>query len=288
MKHNPTFSNPEIPEGINVSKAHPMATFIKLFSVLVIILGLSAWLLGRSGEYLAALIPFQKEARLASSYDLPNDSETEIQRYLESLSKKISDKSNLPNGMTIHIHYIDEDIENAFATLGGHIFLYKGLLDKLPNENSLSMTIAHEIAHVKHRDPIRSLGQGVAISTGLAILLGSANLNLLGSAGLYTQLKFSREMETLADQDGLKALFQVYGHVKGATTLFKLLGDLAEGDKIKTPTFFETHPLSQDRINTIQNLANKNRWAQDKAITPLPQDFKHWLNPTEYQKNEQE
>lgn len=272
----PFYSNPEIPEGINTSPSHPVLTFIKLFSAIIIILAGSAWLLGKSGDYLASLVSFKYETDLADLYDAPAANDSDIQLYLENLTAHISDAMDLPEGMEIHVHYVNEDIENAFATIGGNIFLYKGLLEKLPNENAISMVIAHEIAHIKHRDPIRSLGQNVAISSGLALLLGKSDVNLLGSTGLYTQLKFSRDMESSSDVEGLRALVKVYGHANGATDLFKVLSSLSK-TMLKEPTFFVTHPLGKNRIKKIENIAKQNNWSLDMPTKPLPPHFEELL-----------
>jgi len=273
----PFYTNPVIPEGINTSKAHPVATFFKLFAAIAIILIFSAWVLGRSGDYLASLVPFSQEVALANMYESPDGDDSDIQLYLENLSEYLSDAMALPKGMDIHIHYVNEDVENAFATVGGHIFIYRGLLSKLPNENAIAMVIAHEIAHVKHRDPIRSLGQNIAISTGFALLSGKSTVDLLGSAGLYTQLKFSRDMESAADKEGLRALFKTYGHVNGATDLFKILAQLNDDELIKEPTFFVTHPLGKNRIKKIEEIAKNNDWSSDKATKALPEYFSKWL-----------
>jgi predicted Zn-dependent protease len=278
-KQRSFYTNSKIPEGINTSASHPLAIFIKLFAAIAIILIFSAWLLGKSGDYLASIIPYSKEVALVSQYEIPEskDDSSAIQLYLENLSAHISDAMDLPEGMEIYPHYIDEEIANAFATLGGHIFLYKGLLSKLKNENAISMVIAHEIAHIKHRDPIRSIGQSAAISAGFLLLLGKSDVNLLGSAGLYTQLKFSRDMETASDIEALGALIKIYGHGNGATDLFKLLSSLSNEDIFQEPTFFVTHPLGEKRVKLIKTIAKENNWSMDKAVTPLPQGFSQWL-----------
>jgi predicted Zn-dependent protease len=278
-KQRSFYTNSKIPEGINTSASHPLAIFIKLFAAIAIILIFSAWLLGKSGDYLASIIPYSKEVALVSQYEIheSKDDSSAIQLYLENLSAHISDAMDLPEGMEIYPHYIDEEIANAFATLGGHIFLYKGLLSKLKNENAISMVIAHEIAHIKHRDPIRSIGQSAAISAGFLLLLGKSDVNLLGSAGLYTQLKFSRDMETASDIEALGALIKIYGHGNGATDLFKLLSSLSNEDIFQEPTFFVTHPLGEKRVKLIKTIAKENNWSMDKAVTPLPQGFSQWL-----------
>lgn len=49
------------------------------------------------------------------------------------------------------------------ATPGGHVIIYRGLLEKIPNENTLVMLLGHEIGHIKLRHPVKALGKGVVI-----------------------------------------------------------------------------------------------------------------------------
>lgn len=64
----------------------------------------------------------------------------------------------LPASIKVTVHYIDEPVINAFATIGGHVFIYRGLIDAITSENGLSMVLAHEIAHINNRHPIAALG----------------------------------------------------------------------------------------------------------------------------------
>lgn len=279
-----SYHNPQIPEGINVTKTNPLLTFVKLFSVILIILAISAWLLGKSGAWLATLIPFEKEVQLTlEELTEKNSSKTnkQLQQYLNSIVARLEPAMQLPEGMHVQIHYESEDVENAFATLGGHLFFYKGLLKRLPNENALAMLIAHEMAHVKHRDPIRSMGQKVAITTGIKAMLGYSNVGLLGNAGLYTQLHFSRDMETKADEEGIRAMHKAYGHIGGALDLYDILKNLsAEHSLLKPITFFSTHPLDDQRVGHLNELVDEEGWLLEKGqedIIELPEGFKGWL-----------
>lgn len=148
-------------------------------------------------RWLASLVPFEQELKVSALYPESDDepqTRPELQSYLDDLVKRLQPAMDLPEGMTITLHYQSEDVENAFATIGGNILLYKGLLKALPNENSLAMLIAHEMAHVKFRHPIKAASQSIAVSTGIKLLMGYSNVDLLGNAGLYTQLHFSRSM----------------------------------------------------------------------------------------------
>ena len=120
----------------------------------------------------------------------------------------------------------------------------------------------------------------LAINTGIKLLMGYSNVDILGNAGLYTQLHFSRSMETESDIQGLTALHSVYGHVDGATDLFKTLHALTDDGGIAPKSaFFSTHPLDQQRIDRINQIAIENGWAagEGKKITPLPDAFMEWL-----------
>ncbi|PWQ94544.1 M48 family metallopeptidase [Leucothrix arctica] len=272
------YENPKIPEGINVTKVHPLKTFAILVSGLLVMLLVGAWLLGFGGGYLASKIPYSQEQRIADSYEGDAGLEqTELLRYLQALADKLSQQMNLEDGMDITIHYVDEGVDNAFATIGGHIFLYRGLLEKLPHENALAMLVAHEIAHVKHRDPIVSIGRGAAISVGMKLLLGDASPSLLGNAGLLTQMRFGRDMETKADQAGLVAVNTIYGGVTGALALFEILDGIEDNGLVKSPEFLSTHPASENRLDELREIANRNGWSMDNTPVPFPEFFNRSL-----------
>ncbi|MEE9303716.1 MAG: M48 family metallopeptidase [Thiotrichaceae bacterium] len=276
-----SYHNPQPEEGINVTKVHPLRTFVKLFSAISVVLVVSAWLFGQSGSWLASLIPYQHEVSISKLYTEPEELDKkhqQIQEYLETLVSRLEKGMALPEGMHIHVHYEPENVENAFATLGGHLFIYRGLLDMLPNENSLAMLLAHEMAHVKLRHPIRAAGQNIAIKTGIKYLLGYSNSDLLGSAGLYTQLHFSRSMESAADEEGLQAVYRSYGTVAGASDLFETLHEISvqNGMDGESP-FFSTHPLDKKRINDLNQLAMDKDWENGQEAQPFPEKFTDWL-----------
>ena len=77
-------------------------------------------------------------------------------------------------GMAVTVHYDPAGTVNAFATAGGNLVFYRGLLERMPHENALAMVVAHEIAHVLHRDPLAALGGGVASTVALLVLTGNA------------------------------------------------------------------------------------------------------------------
>jgi len=161
---------------------------------------------------------------------------------------------------------------------------YRGLLNELPNENALSMVLAHEIAHVQHRDPIAGLGGGVASSVALIALAGQSGTGtagkVLSNAGLLTSIQFTRRMEEAADYAALSAVNKIYGHVNGADMLFQVFKSQgATNEKVPDAlrSFVETHPAVEDRIDAITERVKKEGWDDKGELTPLPAEFKNWL-----------
>ena len=279
-----SYENPKIPEGINVSKEHPLKEFAYLFVaafgiviILVVVLSLSA-------EYLAPYVPFESEVAMSKSLQdeleklqTVGPQQAKIQTYLQALADQLADSQNLPKNMHVTIHYVDDDLVNAFATLGGHILIYRGLLAKLPHENALSMVMAHEIAHIKHRDPLISVGRGVTLMLVLSAITGFGDSgfigDLLGQAGLITTFSFGREQETSADLEAMDTLQQYYQHLDGAAALFEML--IKEEGGFSAPAFLRTHPLTRDRIERIGQRAAAIQRSNDVKLVQLPQIIKN-------------
>jgi predicted Zn-dependent protease len=273
------YSNPEIPEGINTSKEHPLKEFVLLTVGVVGVVAVAVLLLGLLADRLAHHIPFEVERQMVAER-LPDNDGGPMQQYLDTLTDKIVATQDLPPDMQIKVHYLDEGTVNAFATLGGNVYMFRGLLEKLPNENALAMVLAHEIAHIKHRHPIRSMGRGIAIALALSMVsssMGDAMVDrVVGNTGIFTALTFSREQEREADDTALRSLMALYGHVAGADDLFHVLQN--ENGLPEMPEFFNTHPDSVNRINRVRSFGTESAGpGKTTDITPLPDDFAEWL-----------
>jgi len=272
------YSNPEIPEGINYSKTHPLKEFVILtlgvFGSLLIAVLVLALLADRFAQY----IPYRVEKNFHLLVPEKDDGPPALHAYLNALARRISTAEDLPSGMDISVHYVDSDIVNAYATLGGHIVLYRGLVEKLQHENALAMVMAHEIAHVKYRHVIRSMGSGLAVGIALSMLnssLGNDMVNsMINQTGQAGMLKFSRSHEQEADDAALNALQVMYGNIAGADELFVAIKAEEKGSYV--PVFLRTHPAIEDRIEHIRHL-QQERGQLQLPLKALPAKFKSWL-----------
>ncbi len=265
------YSNPDIPDGINVSPRNPLSELAILLGGILFLLVFALILLSLASRTLAGQIPFSMEQKIAGHFisEIAGENAT-TPEYLQSLSDDLAHHMDMPEDMSVTLYLVDGEGLNAFAMLGGNIFVHQGLLDSINNENALAMVIAHEIAHVRERHPIVSLGQGVVIGLGLVALTGFSNDRLLadfiGYVGGLTLLGYSRDQEREADELALEAVFRKYGHIRGATDFFQ---HILEKDGMQLTDFTSTHPLTQERIDSMHQLARDKSWDINGDLTPL-------------------
>jgi len=274
------YSNPEIPEGINYSKEHPLKEFFVLTAGVLGLLFAVLLTLGLLADKLAVYVPFAAEQDMVAKRFVDARKNAPINKYLNSLATRIARAEDLPKDMSVTVHYAGGDTVNAFATLGGNIVIFRGLLEKLKSENALAMVMAHEVAHIRYRHPIRSMGRGVVIGVALSMVsssLGNGLVdNVLGQAGNITALSYSRDKEEEADATALKALVKLYGNVEGAADLFEVLEKQEKGSI--TPEFYSSHPLTEHRIQRISKFRKNLVTGPGKnKLTPLPKKFSEWL-----------
>lgn len=273
------YSNPQIPEGINTSKTHPLKEFFILTAGLLGLVFVSVTILIILVDNFADKIPFKMEQDLPVTSFIENEKTEKLPPYLDKLTQKVLKTFNLPEEMQITFHYVNDDTVNAFATLGGHIVLYRGLIEKLMYEDELAMVIAHEIAHIKYRHPILSTSHGIVVGIALTAISSSSGNSLvndiMGTTGMASLMRFSRDYEYQADQDAINSLIKLYGHADGALGLFKVFD--SEFGKGLSFEFLATHPLTQNRISETTRMINEKSLSAKNIRVDFPDEFKKWL-----------
>jgi Zn-dependent protease with chaperone function len=273
-----SYENPPVPHEVNVSREGVLAEFLRLAAGLAIcVLALSVFLY-LAGGWLARFVPFQTEVDWVGDKvlgigllgtDAPTDAaeSARIQTYLDGLTRSVAATMALPAGMTVRAHLAESDVPNAFATLGGHIVVTRGLYRRMPSENALTLVIGHEIGHIKARDPISAVGGSAML--GLILVVAGADVNALApSMARLVQLGYSRRAETRADTEALAGVRALYGHAGGAASVFRMLGDYRrEVLDIDVPNLLSTHPADAQRIARMQAAAGD--WNESVPLTPL-------------------
>lgn len=176
-----------------------------------------------------------------------------ISQYVETIGQRLAAQSRRPN-VPYTFQVVDDSGVNAFATMGGFIYVNTGLLKLADNEAELASVMGHEIAHVAAKHSLKQAKE-MAIASGLAGAAG-VNRNLLINIGVELALRrpHSRQAEYEADQLGLENLRQA-GYAPSAMVSFmkKLMGTSP------LPTFLSTHPATGDRVTRLQQAIAPNQ-----------------------------
>ena len=147
------------------------------------------------------------------------------------------------------VYIIQDDATlNAFATPGGYLYFYTGLIKYLQNEDDLMGVMGHEIAHADKRHSVQQLQREYGVNLLLSIALGNEPgraAQVLTSLG---SLKFSRSNETEADLESVSYLAKTPYRCDGAATFFKKLSASGQSGG---PVFLSTHPSPDDRVEKI-------------------------------------
>ena len=162
---------------------------------------------------------------------------------------------------------------NAYATLGGHIFINQGLLEILETPEELLGVVGHELIHAKHRHVVKGIFQGAGLFIFIQALLGDVTgvaAVLLDGGVPLLNLSYSRELETEADKESIELLFKNKIDPSGLDSALskieieiqKLMSEVPAGDvlsKIQNQNFLRSHPQTEDRKKLIQEQILKLR-----------------------------
>ena len=97
------------------------------------------------------------------------------------------------------------NMANAFALPGGTIVFLDGIVTMAPDDAALAGVFAHELGHVQHRHGLRTLIRTAAVSAVAAWYFGDFT-SLANAAIIMSQLSYSRDFETEADDEALSGM----------------------------------------------------------------------------------
>ncbi|NNC94324.1 MAG: M48 family metalloprotease [Chitinophagales bacterium] len=142
----------------------------------------------------------------------------------------------------------DDNTLNAFATPGGYLYFYTGLIRYLDNASSLAGVLGHEMAHADERHSTNQLTKVYSVSLLLEVISGSNESLLAQIASDLVFLKFSRNNETDADNQSVVYLCPTKYRSSGAADFFQKIID--DGSS-SPPQFLSTHPNPDNRVENI-------------------------------------
>lgn len=175
---------------------------------------------------------------------------------VNTIGTKLLKANNLPSNITFKVS--DEDTINAYANINEEVYIYRGLLQKVENDDELAAVIAHEMGHI--------INGHCAKQSILNGVISSVNPNTTTQSGevavaLAKQLsssKISRSDETEADLTAVDLLMKAgYNPLALISVLNKICGNYVD--------ILQTHPSGEKRLLAIFDYANYNYPATVKA-----------------------
>ena len=159
-----------------------------------------------------------------------------------------------PSRYRFRVAVVDSGTENAFAAPGGHIVVFRGLIDTLPDADALAGVLAHEMGHVIERHGTEQIIKVLGLSVVAGALIGDTSA--IGSAAsemarILAGAKFSRDAEREADRIAVDMLNRTNISGRGFQAFFQRMAGQAEEHEGSAAQYFATHPATAGRARFV-------------------------------------
>jgi MAF protein len=178
-----------------------------------------------------------------------------IQKRAEDIGARIASVCDRKD-IDYHFKVLDDEEVNAVSLPGGFVYVNKGLIDKVANDDQLAAVIAHEVGHIVARHSIKKLQAAQGYSLLRILFAATPQAQAVGAAAdvAFGQilLGYSREDELLADQLSTRYLKSA-GYNPHATIDFLVkLQEINKRKPSKPRSYFKTHPYVPDRVRVVK------------------------------------
>lgn len=214
-----------------------------------------------SGLTVAEEQKYGKEIFLQISNSVPINNDPYLSLYMQDIKRRLEGVATLPFPITLTV--IQSQTINAFATVGGYIYMTTGLIAFSETEEELAGVLAHELAHITRRHVAKRVEKEKYINIGMlatmlaGILVGgdaqTSQAIIVGgqAAAMALSLKYSRDDEEDADRTGGVFADRAGYNATGVADFLKKLRVSSRETII--PQYLLTHPYHDERIATIEN-----------------------------------
>ncbi|WP_300515992.1 M48 family metallopeptidase [Aliiroseovarius sp.] len=183
----------------------------------------------------------------AGATPLPACSSREGDAALLAMRGRLNAEGELPYPLQLHV--LDHEMINAFALPGGHVVLFRGLIDAAQSPDEVAAVLAHEIGHVAHRDPTRGALRTAGSIGVLGLLLGdfAGGTVVLMMAQSLINASYSQAAEVKADDFAYGVLTRAEVNPAALGHFFERLRE-EYGDAEGIVAHFASHPTHEERI----------------------------------------
>ncbi|MEY4064341.1 MAG: hypothetical protein RIR26_549, partial [Pseudomonadota bacterium] len=160
--------------------------------------------------------------------------------------------TSLRNDVTYTFQLVQDDSINAFASMGGYVYVHTGLLKAAENEAQVASVMAHEMAHIGRKHSLQAMANQAALGGWIKGVGGLGGMMIGLTSAVLFQLPRSRSFEFEADSFGLENL-RAAGYASEQMIYF-FRNALAKNDPQdnKRHDWLSTHPDTYRRIEALK------------------------------------
>lgn len=125
---------------------------------------------------------------------------------IQVMARRIESSVRLPHPLVVRV--VDSPVVNAFAAPGGQILVMRGLVELTATPEEMFGVLAHEAAHVEHKDAARGMVRSVATGAVLGLVFGDAVFFSAAAAAatLYFGIHYTHDAEAAADATAFRTM----------------------------------------------------------------------------------
>ncbi len=167
-----------------------------------------------------------------------------------------------------HFKVLDADDINAVALPGGWVYVFRGTLEKVKNDDELAGVIGHEIGHIAARHSVKRYQSGMLASIAMVLVAATQSGRTTAGADLAVNslmMAYSREDELEGDRRSV-IYSKAAGYDPNAIVSFMEMMKDAKKNDIRPYSYFRSHPYLGERIGIIKREISGSL------------DFNGWIN----------
>jgi beta-barrel assembly-enhancing protease len=176
-------------------------------------------------------------------------SDSVLNQYVTGIGQRLVPFNRRPR-LPYNFFVVQDKGVNAFATMGGYVYVTTGLLSAADNEAQVASVIGHEMGHIERKHLLQQIRQSM-LAQGLASALLGRGRSQLANIGvdLLVRRPLSREDEYDADRVGLRILRDADYATSEMPEFMRKLIQSGGG----SPTFLSTHPAVPARLKALDS-----------------------------------
>lgn len=191
-------------------------------------------------------------------------------KVLDKVIKRIYPLREDDHEFSLQIQVVRNGSINAFATLGGNIVIYEGLIKEATSAEELAGVLAHEIEHVRLRHILQGVLVRIATKEGIEFIFsGGFSIPNVDAVPFFLNMNFTKIEEAEADDEAIIRLEKSKVSLRGLYQFFKRMERQSNVNHL-----LSDHPSDSSRLKKLEArlglpstaILNDKEWLELKKI----------------------